>query len=53
MERDALRRAAGLGAPFISFNILTGYRSTPRRMYRPFYYADTGCGAGFRRLSDG
>ena len=42
-----------LGALFVSLNALTGHRSQPRRLYRPACHADTGRGAGFRRLSGG
>jgi hypothetical protein len=42
-----------LGVPLISLNSLTGNRSTPRRLRRPGIYADTGSGAGYRRLSGG
>jgi hypothetical protein len=42
-----------LGALFVSLNALIGHRSQPWRLRRPACHADTGCGAGFRRLSGG
>jgi hypothetical protein len=42
-----------VGGPLISLNALAGHRSTPRRLRRPTYEADTGHGTGFRRLSGG
>src|SRR5713101_6708129 len=42
-----------VGAPLISFNALTGHRSTPRRLNWPFYNASAGCDVGVRCHADG
>src|SRR6266702_6894142 len=42
-----------VGAPLISFNALTGHRSTPRRLHWPFYNASAGRDVGVRCHADG